>query len=67
MDEKNRLQKDYTQLYSHTENLNYEYNNKLKNLNYIEDKNLMLERENNDLRNKIGKFVRPFSFNSVNC
>ena len=59
----NKLQRDYTQLYSHAENMNYEYSTKLKSLNYIEDKNFVLERENNELRNKIGRYVRPYSFN----
>ena len=58
-----KLQRDYTQLYSHAENLNYEFSTKLKSLNYVEDKNFVLERENNELRNKIGRFVRPYSFN----
>ena len=58
-----KLQRDYTQLYSHAEHLNYEFSTKLKSLNYVEDKNFVLERENNELRNKIGRFVRPYSFN----
>ena len=43
--------------------MNYEYSTKLKSLNYVEDKNFVLERENNELRNKIGRYVRPYSFN----
>ena len=59
-------QKDYSNLYSHAENMNYEYSTKLKSLNYVEDKNFVLERENNELRNKLGKFVRPYTF-KYNC
>ena len=46
--------------------MNYEFSFKLKNLNFIENQNSILTRENNDLKKKIEKYVRPYSFNS-NC
>ena len=60
-----KLQIDNSQLRCQNENMNYEFSNKLKNLNYIENQNCLLERENNELKNKIGRFVRPYSFNSA--
>lgn len=62
-DKNNKLNRDYTSLCTSAECMNLEYMTKLKSLNHIEDKNFMLERENNELRNKIGRFVRPYSFN----
>jgi myosin heavy subunit len=64
LEKKNKdLQNDYTQLCSHTENINFEYNKKLKNLSYIQDQKNQLEIENNTLRNNMNKYMRPYSFN----
>ena len=63
LNKKNKeLQNDYIQLCSHTENMNFEYNKKLKNLSYIQDEKNQLEFENNTLRNNMNKFMRPYSF-----
>ena len=63
LEKKNKeLQNDYIQLCSHTENMNFEYNKKLKNLSYIQDEKNQLEIENNTLRNNMNRFMRPYSF-----
>ena len=61
-----KLQRDNNELKCQNENMNYEFSSKLKNLNYIENQNCILTRENNELKNKIEKLIRSYSFNS-NC
>ena len=56
----NNLQKEYNDLSVNSMNLSMEYNNKIKSLNFIEDRNAMLERENNHLRNQLDKCINPF-------
>ena len=57
----NKLQKEYNNLSVHSDNLSLEFTNKIKSLNFIEDRNAMLERENNHLRNQLDKCINPFS------
>ena len=55
-----KLQKEYNDLSVNSVNISMEYNNKIKSLNFIEDRNAMLERENNHLRNQLNKCINPF-------
>ena len=57
----NKLQSDYYNLSSQTDSLSFEYTKKIKSLSYIEDRNAMLERENNCLKNKLSKCINPFA------
>ena len=56
-----KLQSDFYNLSSQTDSLSFEYTKKIKSLSYIEDKNAMLERENNCLKNKLSKCINPFA------
>ena len=56
----NNLQKEYNDLSVNSVNLSMEFNNKIKSLNFIQDRNVMLERENNHLRNQLDKCINPF-------
>ena len=56
-----KLKKEYSNLSVQSDNLSLEYTNKIKSLNFIEDRNAMLERENSHLRNQLDKCVNPFS------
>ena len=56
----NKLQREYNNLSVQSDNLNLEYTSKLKSLNFIEDRNAMLERENSHLRNQLDKCINPF-------
>ena len=40
-----------------------EYEAKIKKFKFIEERNLMLEQENEKLKNKIDKYIKPPSFN----
>ena len=53
--------KEFHNLSAQSDNLSLEYTNKIKSLNFIEDRNAMLERENNHLRNQLDKCINPFS------
>ena len=57
----NKIQNDYNYLSSQTDSLSLQYTNKIKSLSFIEDRNAMLERENNCLRKKLSKCVNPFA------
>ena len=59
-DKYNKLQKEYNDLSVNSVNLSMEYNAKLKSLNFIKDRNEMLERENSHLRNQLDKCINPF-------
>ena len=54
------LQKEYNDLSVNSVNLSMEYNNRIKSLNFIQDRNAMLERENSHLRNQLDKCINPF-------
>ena len=56
----NKLQKEYNELSVNSVNISMEYNNKIKSLNFIKDRNDMLERENAQLRNQLDKCINPF-------
>ena len=49
------LQKEYNDLSVNSVNLSMEYNNRIKSLNFIQDRHAMLERENSHLRNQLDK------------
>ena len=59
-DKYNKLQKEYNDLSVNSVNLSMEYNNKIKSLNFIQDRNEMLERENGYLKNQLDKCINPF-------
>ena len=59
-DKYNKLQKEYNDLSVNSVNLSMEYNTKIKSLNFIQDRNEMLERENGYLRNQLEKCINPF-------
>ena len=40
-----------------------EYENKIKNFKFIEERNAIIEKENEQLKVKIEKFIEPPSFN----
>lgn len=42
--------------------LNIEFENKLRNYKFIEDKNAMLEKENQQLKSKMENIIKPLSF-----
>ena len=62
-DKYNKLQKEYNDLSVNSVNLSMEYNAKIKSLNFIQDRNVMLERENGYLRNQLSKCINPFEQN----
>ena len=62
-DKYNKLQKEYNDLSVNSVNLSMEYNAKIKSLNFIQDRNVMLERENGYLRNQLEKCINPFEQN----
>ena len=50
----------FSPIESFSGNLSLEFNNKIKSLNFIQDRNSMLERENSHLRNQLDKCINPF-------
>ena len=44
-------------------NARIEYKNKIKNFKFIEEKNAIIEKENEQLKSKIEKYIEPPSFN----
>lgn len=57
-DENRKLKVDY-------DASSVEYENKLKNYQFIEERNKMLENENEQLKIKMDRYIRPLSFNYI--
>ena len=65
LEETNQKLKQYNgQLQCINENMSVEFSNKLKNLNYIENQNCILTRENEKLKNQIREYD-SYSFNKI--
>jgi chromosome segregation ATPase len=65
LEETNQKLKQYNgQLQCINENMSVEFSNKLKNLNYIENQNCILTRENEKLKNQIREYG-SYSFNKI--
>ena len=58
-----KLQEENKKLKVDLDAVDIECNNKLKNYKFIEERNIMLESENEKLKNKIDKYIKPLSFN----
>ena len=58
-----RLQEENRKIKVNYDAMNIESSNKLKNYKFIEERNNMLESENENLKNKIDTYIKPLSFN----
>ena len=58
MDENRKLKVDY-------DAASVEYENRLKTYQFIEERNKMFENENEQLKIKIDRYIRPWSFNYI--
>ena len=58
MDENRKLKVDY-------DAASVEYENRLKTYQFIEERNKMFENENEQLKIKIDRYIRPLSFNYI--
>ena len=62
-DKLKKLQEENKKIKVNFDAIDIEYNNKLKNFKFIEERNIMLENENENLKNKINRYIKPLSFN----
>ena len=58
-----KLKEENKLLKNEINNAKIEYENKIKNFKFIEEKNAIIEKENEQLKSKIGKYIEPPSFN----
>ena len=61
----NILKEDYKKIKVNYDSVNLECDNKLRNTKFIEERNNMLESENEKLKNKIDNYMKPKSFSYV--
>ena len=64
-DKINKLQDENRKIKVDFDSVNIECNNKLKNFKFIEERNAWLENENDQLKNKVDKYIKPLSFNYI--
>ena len=62
LDKINKLKEEDRKIKVDFDTVDLECNNKLKNFKFIEERNAMLESENEKLKNKIEKYIKPLSF-----
>ena len=62
LDKINKLKEENRKIKVDFDTVDLECNNKLKNFKFIEERNAMLESENEKLKNKIEKYIKPLSF-----